>query len=474
MYNLARMMATYKTAIGWITLADVTAVIPVKATGAEVDTGTDDAKFMTPKAIEDSLYVKAAYADAKVSDAVYGAGWNGDTAIAPSKNAVYDKIEAVIAGAYVHPNHSGDVTSVGDGAQTIAVGAVTLAKQADMATASLVYRKTAGAGVPEIQTLATLKTDLGLTGTNSGDDAVNSLYSGLDAAKQPLDTQLTDLAGLAYAGNTLKVVRVNAGETSFELATPSAGDVVGPASATDNAIVRYNGTTGKLVQDSGVTIGDTGTLTCAAGTNFFASIKLTPGLLLLTAEVGAIEIDSDCIYACVDIYNRGVIPIEHIIRSNATRTFTSNTNQQAIWDSPTNGQLNLETGTYLFEGLIAMTAMSGTSGNGKFSLLGAGTATLDDILWQAAGNDVLAEGTAAATGGSWHIIATQTAVNIVTAGAATALCFTVKGTFTVTVAGTIIPSFAQTTAAAAVVSIGSYFKCNKIGDANVVSVGYWT
>jgi hypothetical protein len=33
-----------------------------------------------------------------------------------------------------------------------------------------------------------------------------------------------------------------------------AGDVVGPASATDTAIVRFNGTTGKLIQDSGVTI----------------------------------------------------------------------------------------------------------------------------------------------------------------------------------------------------------------------------
>jgi hypothetical protein len=41
--------------------------------------------------------------------------------------------------------------------------------QANMATASVVYRKTAGSGAPEVQTLATLKTDLGLTGTNSGD-----------------------------------------------------------------------------------------------------------------------------------------------------------------------------------------------------------------------------------------------------------------------------------------------------------------
>lgn len=35
------------------------------------------------------------------------------------------------------------------------------------------------------------------------------------------------------------------------------GDVVGPASATDNAIVRFDGTTGKLIQNSAVTVADT-------------------------------------------------------------------------------------------------------------------------------------------------------------------------------------------------------------------------
>lgn len=68
---------------------------------------------------------------------------------------------------------SGDVSfASGGGAGTIANGAVTLAKQANMATASLVYRKTAGSGAPEVNTLATLKTDLGLTGTNSGDQTI--------------------------------------------------------------------------------------------------------------------------------------------------------------------------------------------------------------------------------------------------------------------------------------------------------------
>ncbi len=69
---------------------------------------------------------------------------------------------------------TGDVTGSGAGsfAATIANGAVGLAKMANMATASLIYRKTAGSGAPEVQTLATLKTDLGLTGTNSGDQTI--------------------------------------------------------------------------------------------------------------------------------------------------------------------------------------------------------------------------------------------------------------------------------------------------------------
>jgi len=223
-----------------------------------------------------------------------------------------------------------------------------------------------------------------------------------------------------------------------------------------------------------ITIAGAG-LVLAAGDTGYAPLRFnTGGSLMTTPDAGTLEMDANCLYATTDAGNRGYVEVNHFIRLNATRTFTSNTSQQAIFNNPANGTLTLEAGTYLFEGLIAMNTMSATSGSGKFSLIGAGTATLNDILWQAYGGDVAAEGTAAAIGGSWHIIATQTATNIVTAATGTALCFLVKGTFTVTVAGTIIPSFAQTTAAAAVVNIGSYFKCNRVGDASVVSVGQWS
>jgi len=62
---------------------------------------------------------------------------------------------ATNANNYVHPNHSGAVTSTGDGATVITDKAVTLAKMADMATASLIGRNTAEIGVPEVLSKAT-------------------------------------------------------------------------------------------------------------------------------------------------------------------------------------------------------------------------------------------------------------------------------------------------------------------------------
>lgn len=52
-------------------------------------------------------------------------------------------------------------------------------------------------------------------------------------------------------------------------ASPSlGGDVVGPASATDNAIARFDTTTGKLIQNSVVTVSDTGAITGVTQENF--------------------------------------------------------------------------------------------------------------------------------------------------------------------------------------------------------------
>ena len=79
-------------------------------------------------------------------------------------------VNSLYSGFVSNVAHTGEVT--GSTALTIATAAVTLAKMADVATGTLFYRKTALAGAPEVQTLATLKTDLALTGTNTGDQTI--------------------------------------------------------------------------------------------------------------------------------------------------------------------------------------------------------------------------------------------------------------------------------------------------------------
>ncbi len=97
---------------------------------------------------------------------------SGLAAIATSGSAS-DLAAGTVAAARLPAFSGGDVTSsAGSANLSIGAGKVTLAMQANMATASVVYRKTAGAGAPEVQSLATLKTDLGLIGTNSGDQTI--------------------------------------------------------------------------------------------------------------------------------------------------------------------------------------------------------------------------------------------------------------------------------------------------------------
>ena len=64
------------------------------------------------------------------------------------------------------------------------------------------------------------------------------------------------------AGSGISIVDGGAGAAVTISATGGgSGDVVGPASSTDNAIVRFDLTTGKLIQNSGVTIDDSNNVT---------------------------------------------------------------------------------------------------------------------------------------------------------------------------------------------------------------------
>jgi hypothetical protein len=53
--------------------------------------------------------------------------------------------------------------------------------------------------------------------------------------------------------------------------TSPSGNVRGPASSTDNAIARFDGTTGRVVQNSGVTIDDSGNVILPAAGDIYTT-----------------------------------------------------------------------------------------------------------------------------------------------------------------------------------------------------------
>ena len=77
---------------------------------------------------------------------------------------------------------------------------------------------------------------------------------------------------------------------------PATGNVDGPASATDNAIARFDGTTGKLIQNSVGILSDTGFLSqvrplLPAGTTTLLPMRFTSGVNLTIPQDGAMEYD---------------------------------------------------------------------------------------------------------------------------------------------------------------------------------------
>src|SRR5262245_50348268 len=84
------------------------------------------------------------------------------------------------------------------------------------------------------------------------------------AASRPLATAVA--IGTLYFSTDTQVTEQSDG-TTWNTYSPAAGSstVVGPGSATDEALARFDGTTGKLLQNSSITLSDTGALTFPDG-----------------------------------------------------------------------------------------------------------------------------------------------------------------------------------------------------------------
>ena len=122
---------------------------------------------------------------------------------------MYDKLDGIVTNAnnYSHPNHSGDVTSAGDGATTIANDAVTYAKMQNVsATNRILGRDSSGSGIIEEITPANLRTMINVA--NGAEVNVQSDWNSSSGDSQILNkptgllTSVPTLTQVTTAGNS--------------------------------------------------------------------------------------------------------------------------------------------------------------------------------------------------------------------------------------------------------------------------------
>jgi len=104
-----------------------------------------------------------------------------------------------------------------------------------------------------------------------------------------------------------------AGQLSWAIPA-GAGDVVGPGSSTDNAIARYDLTTGKIIQNSGVIIDDSNNVTGAA------SVSLT-GITL--DGIGAGYANSEQVFKQAGVQTTNTTPTQIAAITLATNTMVT-------------------------------------------------------------------------------------------------------------------------------------------------------
>jgi hypothetical protein len=108
---------------------------------------------------------------------------------------------------YSHPNHTGDVTSAGDGATTISADAVTYAKMQNLGTANRVLGGTsAGGAIAEVQVSQDMIADDAVGSVQIADDAVGSAQIADDAVGSAQLESVVSLIIYNSAGTAVKTL----------------------------------------------------------------------------------------------------------------------------------------------------------------------------------------------------------------------------------------------------------------------------
>lgn len=259
--------------------------------------------------------------------------------------------------------------------------------------------------------------------------------------------------------------------TSYTLAIADAGRVVGFTNSSAKTVTIPTNASVAFATGSNIVIRNDGagvlTLTAAGGVDLNG---VTAGsITLATGEEAFLWKTGTNAWSA-----RASAPFERYVFCSADYTLTSTTSSQRLFNETANGAVTLEPGIYLYEGIVYLSTMSGTSGNGLINLRGAGTATVASWLWAFHGVDSATPLSPGTQNGSLVASSSTSSPNAITAGTGTSMFLNLKGAMRVTAGGTLIPSIALTTAASALVKVGSHISFRRIGASGQYTAGNWT
>jgi hypothetical protein len=274
------------------------------------------------------------------------------------------------------------------------------------------------------------------------------------------------------SGNTLEFGAIGTAhlESSLASAISAAGDASGPASSTDNAIARFDGTGGKSLQNSGVTIGDNGEVLLAAGGASDAPLKFTAGTNLTTAEAGAIEYNGGVFYSTPIAGARGVSPstMFAIVPAGGFALGTA-AGVQSCFPVASEHWLLAANTTYLMEGLYHIQKAVNSVEVAMAFGLGSG-ASVTSIKYYVVGHNSAANVVATAQRSCY---VTTVAETFITSTSSTHTIHQFKGILRMNAGGYVTPqiSFSADAAGTPTMMENSYIMFTPLGTGTVESVG---
>jgi hypothetical protein len=213
-----------------------------------------------------------------------------------------------------------------------------------------------------------------------------------------------------------------------------------------------------------------GTVILSSGTATNTPLKFVAGALNTTSSAGVVEYDGVCFYQTAIDATRQVKRTEQFITNQSSRTLTTSTSFQKIFNETTNGAVTIGAGSYLFECYAAVSGLSTLAKTLGFGFGGTATVTTQGWLSRYKVSATLTGGGAAGVYGSAN---TSAATQSSTLGN---FLYYITGKLVIGASGTVIPNLQipANNATAAILQEDAFFRIYPIGSSSVGSVGRWS